>query len=295
MKKTISKPITLIGPSGVGKILVAKELSKKLNLDVICIDDLIQFISLEQNGKISKSKSKQKEYALSVISDLKSMPEYAKFLEKDDTLNKTIELITNVLNEYTKYNNLIGPLKQYYNLLSDNDQLLDKCNKPIELIMALNDLSEKIVSKITHKLKKSYILDVPASFGWEINPSLAEYQCMFSHQTIDSLNQQINNHLCGTTTILLEPGQDYITRNPSASIDANKMILNDISAYYNSADIVISTNSLFFEPNNRFLKQRSWFNAEEYITKDKLKNTAEINNICNQIIESINELNSLHI
>ena len=38
-KNIIQKPIVLLGPSGVGKSLISRDLSKETGLPIVCIDD----------------------------------------------------------------------------------------------------------------------------------------------------------------------------------------------------------------------------------------------------------------
>ena len=47
-KDDIKKSISLIGPSCVGKSLIAFELSQKTGMPIICIDDLLVMIEYER-------------------------------------------------------------------------------------------------------------------------------------------------------------------------------------------------------------------------------------------------------
>lgn len=291
MKKISKKIITLIGPSGVGKSLIAKNLSKKENMPIICIDDIIQFIDLEQTGKISKKPETQKEYALKTFNEIKNDKEYSKNLETEEGINKTIELIGNIINDYNATLSTIGPLNRYYKILDDNDKLLDSCNLPIEHIVALNFLSINLITEIQKHIKKPFILDPPASFGWIVPEEIINSQSKFTRAEIKTLEQKMLKFLSSTSSILLEPGTDYELRNPSKQTHANNILLNNFNTYYESnPTFVIATNALFFEPNNNYLKQRSWLYAQEHLVKDKLKNKAEIENITDQIMFSLKGL-----
>ena len=91
--------------------------------------------------------------------------------------------------------------------------------------------------------------------------------------------------MTSTQNVLLEPGEDYYIKNPKDQKSINtRLFMKDYSNYYPNADIEVSTNGLFYEPENDFLKQRTWLNVREYLTKKRLKNRGEINNISDQII-----------
>ena len=65
----------------------------------------------------------------------------------------------------------------------------------------------------------------------------------------------------------------------------NGYFLKHLENYYDHSDFEISTNELFYEPESDFLKQRTWLNVRETLTKEKLMNSGELDNICDQIIE----------
>jgi tRNA A37 N6-isopentenylltransferase MiaA len=50
----MKKSISLIGPSCVGKSLLAEQLGKKYKMPVINMDDLLAYIQYEMNGLISE-------------------------------------------------------------------------------------------------------------------------------------------------------------------------------------------------------------------------------------------------
>ena len=71
MKKgDIANSIFLTGPTCVGKSLVSGELSKKLNMEVVSIDDLIMFVQYEQYGWLGSSVKKQNEFINTCIRDI---------------------------------------------------------------------------------------------------------------------------------------------------------------------------------------------------------------------------------
>ena len=90
-------------------------------------------------------------------------------------------------------------------------------------------------------------------------------------------------------SVLLLPGEDYNARNAAQGIQANNMIIQHLTDYVDTS-LMISTNQLFYDADNKYLKQRKILDAREYLAKQKLKNNAEIANICDQIIDGLSEL-----
>jgi len=73
-EENLRKSISLIGPSGVGKSLLASELSSRLGMPNICIDDLMQLVDLEMRGVINTNKFDQEQYKKDVIKDIARDP-----------------------------------------------------------------------------------------------------------------------------------------------------------------------------------------------------------------------------
>ena len=70
-QKNIKNSIVLIGPSGVGKSLIADSLSQKTNLPILDIDDLINFIESDLMGGLLRDEEIQKDFIDFQIEDLK--------------------------------------------------------------------------------------------------------------------------------------------------------------------------------------------------------------------------------
>lgn len=290
-KNIIKKPITLLGPSGIGKSLIAKTLSNETNLPVVCVDDIIQFIDLEQSGRLSKKTSKQKEYALNTLREIKYDENLSKNLETKEGQQKTIELLNKILRDYNMTIQTIGPLNRYYQILDENDKLFNNCSKPIEFIITLNLFTVNLLKEITKHTSTPFILDPPASFGWHIEDELIDSQSMYTKEQIKQIERETSTFLASSYGVLLEPGSDYDLRNPCKQIAANNLLLQNFAAYYdNDLSLIVSTNNFFSEPDNEYLQHRSWLDAGEHIIKDNLRNNDVINNLSLQIITGIKEL-----
>ena len=177
---------------------------------------------------------------------------------------------------YNYYHDLLGGFEQFHKDYFDFRQ--SKCVTKHDQVYSMNKLSYQLLNKIYENTDTPFIISPPASFGWETKNPL--------HFNLKFLQDKIGDFLDSTQTVLLEPGQDYSLRSTTDKSSVNdKLFLKYPEGYYNHADLVLSTNALFNEPENEFLQQRTWLNVRETLTKEQLKNTAEINNICDQILE----------
>jgi len=283
----MKKSIVVLGPCGVGKSLIASALSEKTKLPMIDTDDLLFFIEAEYRGLISQSPKMQQYFIETQIDELKSIKRDIPLTE--DETKKEISLVYEIVDLYRFYNSLLGGLKQFYKDFYDYHNSIDKCKSYYDEVYYLNKIYFNFLNKIFSTSDQQFIISPPASFGWNsIN---------FFHPKIQLLQKQIGNFLNKHNTVFLQLGQDYPIRNPANDISVNNnLFLKRLKNYYKYANLEISTNDLFFQPENEFLKQRTWLNVRETLTKDKLKNRSEISNICEQIIyhyECENENNSI--
>ena len=93
-----------------------------------------------------------------------------------------------------------------------------------------------------------------------------------------------------THSILLTPGRDYHLRNAAKNSDCNNLILKHLDNYYPNANIEITTNGLFNDPQNKAFNTRMYFDAVYSTVRDQLRNNGVINNMADEIIERIEEL-----
>lgn len=273
-QQNISNSILLMGPSGVGKSLIAGALSQKTNLPLLDIDDLINFIESDLMGGLIKDEEIQKDFINFQIEDLKKVEREIPLTPEES--KKEESLVYELVDLYNYYHDLLGGYEQFYQDYFDFRQ--SKCITKHDQVYSMNKLTYQILNKVYESTNTPFVISPPASFGWETKNPL--------HFNLKFLQDKVGNFLDSTQTILLEPGQDYHLRSTTDKTSVNdKLLLKHLDGYYEHADIVISTNALFNDPENEFLQQRTWLNVRETLTKEQLKNTAEIDNICDQILE----------
>ncbi|MBE5735054.1 MAG: hypothetical protein E7361_01200 [Clostridiales bacterium] len=292
-EENLRKSISLIGPSGVGKSLLASELSSRLGMPNICIDDLMQLVDLEMRGVINTNKFDQEQYKKDVIKDIARDPMLKDCLN-DEYKDKEIALVNEFVDMYNNYHNLIKDFTPLYDVVNAYmDQPYQSFSEQ-EVIITLNDVAIKMIEYVYSVVDQPIVLDPPGSFGWDM---VGEKTNMFTKMrlkkygiSIPKLQDKTDEILSKTNTVLLCPGLDYDDRNLARGNDVNEYLLHNIDHFYKNADLVISTNGLFNTPSNRYLQQRTWFNAKEWDTKQKLKNNGTISNMCDEIVLRIDEL-----
>lgn len=294
-KEDIRQSISLIGPSSVGKSLISAELSNKTQMPVICIDDLLLMIDYEKNGKLNKSKDVQKLFAKKCIEELRGDPNFEVVLRNPTLRKREIKLLNDMLKLYNFYLKLFGSLKPFYKILDRYQERERWAVLPAETIMNLNIVTTEIILKIFQFVDQPVIFDLPASFGW-----FATDECSLETLNIGNLKKFGNvdfseikifmeSFLNTTQTVVLCPGEDYEKRNAARDSLENKLLIKYMQNYFDNAKIAITTNAVFYNPENKFLQRRSWLDAEESLVKDKLKNKGEIANICDEILSRIND------
>lgn len=275
--RNIQESIVLIGPCGVGKSLIATQLSQKTKKPILDIDDLLFFIQADFVGDLSQDKHNQQEF---VEKRIKELGEIERVPLSEDEVKREKELVYEFVDLYNYYYKLLGGFEQFYSIFYDYYKSNQKFTTQIGEINKLNNVTMNLLKKIFNSTDSSFVISPPASFGWT-----SKNPINFNSRIIQ---EGMGGFLDSAQTVLLRPGLDYSMRMLGEKNSVNyKYFLKRTQNYYDNAHFEISTNDLFYEPTNDFLKQRTWMNVREEMTKDRLKNNCEINNICDQIIEGL--------
>lgn len=294
-KDQLEKSISLIGLACVGKSLISEELSKRLGIPAINFDDLIVVMEYEKKGLLGPSKELQEAYFNFCLEDIANddlmyenvTPKY---------LAKEMQLIRDFINTYNNYRNLIGDFRPLYNLIDYHSYLLDNNEDSNELTVLLNNISLELMKYIVKKVNTPIIFDLPAPYGWEMDKDFLDEDAKKKLKNseanilIKKVNKEIHKLIGNTHSVLLSPGLDYEKRNATRESECNNTILSSLENYYPNADIEITTNGLFNNPEHKAFKHRMYFDAKEMTAKESLRNNGEIDNLCDEIITRINEL-----
>lgn len=295
-KENMSKCISLIGPSCVGKSLLAEELGKKYNLPVINFDDFIALIQHEMHGFISPDKEHQKQFVELCIETMLNDPKTSNNIVNKEYYKKTQTLICEFLHMYDNYRYLIGDFKPLYKLVEWQEYLLNKSETAEEGIFLLTNATHLLLGHILEKINTPVIFDFPAPYGWhQKSKNVDKYTKSRLKDTpfkikLGNLEKEISKILSYTHSILLTPGLDYERRNAVKDQDGNNILLKNLENYYTNADLVVTTNGLFNTPEHNVFQRRNYFDGEEMVKKEKLRNNAEIKNLCDEISTRIDEL-----
>ncbi len=274
--KNVSNSIVLIGPSGVGKSLIASRLSKKTNIPYVDIDDLLFFIEVDLRNELTPDKSQQESFIQKQIAELSKLERETPLTESE--LKREKILVQEFVDLYNYYHQMFGGFKQFYNIFYEYYKSTQNPTTGFADIYKLNRATFKLINKVFESSNHNLIISPPGCFGWNVKTPL--------HIKSYMLQNKIGEFLDNTNTILLQPGQDYTLRTPTDKLSVNyRYFLKHLENYYDHSVFEISTNELFYEPENDFLKQRTWLNVRETLTKERLMNGGELDNICDQIIE----------
>ncbi|MBQ8909320.1 MAG: hypothetical protein IJY90_03445 [Clostridia bacterium] len=295
--QNLSRSITLIGPSSVGKSLLAMELAKKTGFKNLCIDDLITVVRVEKEGLIGPEFNQQQAFVDRCIKDIQSDSELSYLLKNKRYRSQELQLIDDFVGLYNYYLNMFGNLQPFYDAVEMYDIVTSCYEQDIDYVNVLELTSSAMLDTAFMVLDEPLIIDAPAAVGWKtkdnlrlsgkVKAALRLNGFTFNEEKIRVLVSEV---LDVSTTVFICPGLDYAQRNSEKKSGANNIILADLNAYENQADIMISANGLFNNPSHYVFQKRSWFDAQERLKKEELKNKGEIANVCDQILEFVDEL-----
>lgn len=290
----LANSIVLLGPSSVGKSLLAENLSNRLNLKLLCLDDLFDVVRLEMNGYLDATPHKQQSYIENCLNELMLDEQFADCFDEPIYVEQEKQLVTRVVDLYNYYHKMLGDFTQFYNDIYFYDNQVCYCSNAVESIACLNNLVINSLAKVFMSVNQPMIIDPPPSLGWLASNHLTQSshsKLMRAPFRFDACqtDESINWLIAKSQSVLLEPGKDYELRNSAKKSSENNYILNNLDNYAD-ASVIVSTNALFNDPENEYLQQRTWFDAKEHIVKQQLKNKKEIDMLCNQIITNLEEL-----
>jgi len=286
-KENLQKSYMLIGPSGIGKSLISKELSKKTGLPVFSIDEIIEYTKdryrLGYPGFFINERKLFKYYK-------RVAREYGPHLEKgsfaDLKQNEMLKELTELFFYYRKQLDDFKEIKQaYLDYLSQNERLSNAFSALVDTFI-FQRFTVNVFKIIVNKINRPVIFDMPCNFGW-IMPDDEIYDKL--DLNYQKLNEEMLDILNGIgCSILIEPGQDFQERTPERSFYFEYLFNNRQN--YSKSDIIISSNNLFFKPSDPAIAKRSYFDAPAQIKREELLNKSELKNICDQILELSNAL-----
>ena len=295
----LKKCIVLTGPMFVGKSLISSELSKRTGIPRISIDEIIAFAKEEKKNELNSNIEFLEAFREREISEEFKL-QHKKYPNKpiDELITEIENLVDEFISQYLFVIDMIGPLDGIYPIIEEYYDLFGKCpflNADTELTI-LQERFAKVLEFVYTKIKVPCIIDTPAHLGW--NPPDFNF-CKKDTETLNKINYNQTPQTIGQKIrillemagpkIFLEPGIDYNQRQSHDS-NAHFIMTDMIDQYYDFADVFISVNNLFYDPNDKSLQTRSWLDTESNQKHNLLKNHGEISNICNQILTAINEL-----
>ena len=292
--ENLQKSIILTGPPCVGKSLIGSHLSKKLNMPIFSIDDMLLLINEEISANIGPTPKLQKRFIKDLKQQILESPEDRELLSHPDYMETEENLLKTLVDLYNGYLDAFGDLKCFHPPVKQNLQTISSANTMDYIIASLTHVSNQMIQTIVSKLDQPVIIDTPGCYGWQFvkhleldtKIKLARDLNMRPSET----ERKMNNTIESMQSVLIVPGPDYETRMSDKAI-VDKFLVEHVDDYIDT-DMVISANELFYPTTTQYLRQRKLADAREYLEKQKLKNNAEIENICDQIIDGLNDLQS---
>lgn len=294
-RKDIKNSIFLIGPACVGKSLLATELGKKLDIPVVCIDDLLIFVQYENLNILGVSKQQRASFISQCNRELKDDKNLKQNLNDSKYRKAQLNRASEIYDLYKYYVDLFGGLKPFKNMVKTYNKVKSFDENDIERIVIYSSLATLMIKKTIEIINKPVIFDTPAMFGWKFdeNKLSEQFKNRLENCKLKIKLSQISHYqskiLKYSNSVFLEPGKDYNVRNASKNSSQNKLLLKHIENYMENANILVTTNDMFNQPENKYFQNRTWFDVKELETKEKLKDKCNITNICDEIISLVQE------
>lgn len=282
------KSIILIGPACVGKSLISNELSKKTGYRRICFDDLFHLASEEELNNIKPDMNVEK-FKRRTLSDLRRARVYRKNALDIDHLKEEDRLLDEYIEMYNEYLDMFGELKDFNNIVSVG--FSEFWGNDYESIYVRNEIALRVLTEIVVNLDEPLIIDVPAWFGWKIPEEEIKKNKIFRFRKMQKdvveMQNEMQNALNLTNSVFLYPGLDYHARNAMYNDRLNNIILSSVDNYVDCSNIMIDVSGLFNDKYNECFSSRRWFDSHESLEKEKRKNKGNIANICDEILERV--------
>ena len=288
--------IALIGPKAVGKSLIASKLSENMgDISIFSSDTFDNFIMAILQGGF-RNVSEFRNLVISEYSEEKLKRKYPG-IDKE-TLRHNKNYLENYLKSIEiieKYADLLKSKQIYYQTIK-----LLETNKPLSLKQMLFILQYQkilILTNIIKKIDQPIILDFGADLGAIISLNDKEkdklsqiYQKPF-HELMSAQKQMFEN--CGIIAYL-SPGKDYIEKSDARiSDDHNKIYRESEDSYSQYANIEMTMNGMFYDPSNYIFRSDKEFQPGIATKKNKLMNKGNVDNICDILLENIEELKQM--
>lgn len=300
MKNEILKNcILLTGPMSVGKSLISSELSKKIKMPTTSIDDIMAFVRDEYEGYIKPDPKSLENFRRNEL-------EQELDIQKKKYPNKSIQQLTSeitaLIDEYIEHyinlKEMVGSFEDFFPIYIKYEKLFKsiKSIRPDTLIAIVQDKQADFLRVLATKIKTPTIIDTPAHLGWKLPKfhfvstdveQLSKIGYNESPETIEPRTYEILSKF--GPKICLQPGIDYYKRH-NIETESHFIMTDMIDQYQEYADIEISTNNFFLNPDDDSLKNRKAFDSETNKKHELLKNKTEIENLLNAVIESLEEL-----
>lgn len=293
--ENLSKSIILIGPKGVGKSLIAENLSATINSSkesyFLLKLDLIRGLCQEYYENPGYFEMSPEELKAKILkTELKKINQEADFeeikKEKEKQILKYVQEVfeLNKIFDFKSFKNIISRMKQVYDFLEDSPILSNS-----GIVAFDNYISLQILEKCLQKINMPLIIDAGGNIGTVID-GVNDKDKFYVYELKDYESYQSKILSMIGSIVYLKPDEFYEKSLLSATTDeANKIYRNNPNSYKKYATATIEVNNLFTDPNDNSLSSRDIENTKLNQKRASLLNINSIQNICENIIKYTNQ------
>ena len=293
--ENLSKSIILIGPKGVGKSLIAENLSATINSGkesyFLLKLDLIRGLCQEYYENPGYFEMSPEELKAKILkTELKKINQEADFeeikKEKEKQISKYVQEVfeLNKIFDFKSFKNIISRMKQVYDFLEDSPILSNS-----GIVAFDNYISLQILEKCLQKINMLLIIDAGGNIGTVID-GVNDKDKFYVYELKDYESYQSKILSMIGSIVYLKPDEFYEKSLLSATTDeANKIYRNNPNSYKKYATATVEVSNLFTDPNDNSLSSRDIENTKLNQKRASLLNINSIQNICENIIKYTNQ------
>ncbi len=285
--QNLKNSVLLMGPLGVGKSLLSKKIGEKLNLPVVCLDEVFSLLNILWRSEGCLPSLREWEASQKMI--------YQNSMGKVKYKKHEMKILRRIAEDYEilmSYKNLfnIQTLALDYASVMRNYQVAtrgeDFSTQVFVLVFAQSIILEKIISRLNQPvvLDASGLIGISLTLKKEIDKEGIHFGKGISTQDFQkTLLSRFG------TRVFICPGEDFQDRLNDESIELNKLAARSKRSYMQYCDIAVSANGILQRDNPVFLQERDEYNIEQNLEFLKTKNLGEIENLTDQIVASVKE------
>lgn len=289
MKKDKKELIAFIGPMCVGKSTISELVGEKMKRPVICLDALLSYM----RAYVFKFRGvpSYQTWDWTQREVFKNSMSEEKYLEQKEEIDKKIKAGYEELLEYDRVCHLTELINEFY--LFEKQIMSAEVEEPRDIAFLHSYCELSFLNKMLDKVTEPAIFDLSGGIGSILKNQTGMY-IGGSYFEAESSFEKIQKAVLERfgAVIYIAPGRGYEERyNDEESKPINACYFEDNESFVKFADIMITTHDLFYNNQHEIFKaERDDYNLDNSKLIKELRNKAELNNICDEVICAIDGL-----